>query len=57
MIKNLKLSLADLAGEDYIDKVCRASAAFGLKSLPELKEMPKRRWISFPRNLLKNWIR
>ena len=39
MIKNLKLSLADLAGADYIDKVCRASAAFGLKSLSELKEI------------------
>ena len=39
MIKNLKLSLADLTGADYIDKVCRATAAFGLKSYPELREI------------------
>ena len=39
MIRNLKLSLADLTGADYIDKVCRATAAFGLKSYPELKKI------------------
>ena len=48
MIKNLKLSLADLAGADYIDKVCRASAAFGLKSYAELKKTAETQVDCFP---------
>ena len=48
MIKNLKLSLADLAGADYIDKVCRASAAFGLKSYTELKKTAETQVDCFP---------
>ncbi len=48
MIRNLKLSLADLAGADYIDKVCRASAAFGLKSYAELKKTAETQVDCFP---------
>lgn len=50
MIENLKLSLADLAGADYIDKVCRASAAFGLKSYDELKKTAEKEVECFPEN-------
>ena len=48
MIENLRLTLADIAGEEYVDKVCRASAAFGLKSYRELREIADRPVDFFP---------
>ena len=51
MIENLRLTLADIAGEEYVDKVCRASAAFGLKSYRELRAAADRPVDFFPEAL------
>ena len=48
MIKNLELSLTDLAGAEYMDKVCRASARFGLKDLEELQKIAEEKIEFFP---------
>lgn len=37
MLKNISRSLTDLAGEEYIDAVCRASAALGLGAYEDLR--------------------
>jgi len=48
MIENLRLALSDIAGAEYVDKVCRASAAFGLKSYRELRAAADRPVDFFP---------
>ena len=48
MISNLELSLTDLAGEGYIDKVCRASALLTGRSFAELREIADEKVGFFP---------
>ena len=42
MLKNISRSLTDLAGAEYIDAVCRASAALGLETGETLRPVPLR---------------
>ena len=48
MIGNLELSLTDIAGGEYIDKVCRASASLTGRSLAELREIADEKVAFFP---------
>lgn len=39
MVKNIRLSLRDIAGNEYIDKVCAASGALGIGKTEELQKL------------------
>ena len=48
MIKNVSLSLADIAGSAYIQAVCRASADLGLGQFDELLAIAEEKVEFFP---------
>ena len=48
MIRNLELSLTDIAGKEYIDKVCRATALLTGRSFAELREIADEKVEVFP---------
>ena len=52
MISNLDLSLTDIAGEEYIDKVCRANARLTGRSPAELREIADEKVAFFPKSLV-----
>ena len=51
MISNLALSLADIAGGEYIDRVCRATALLTGRSFAELRRTAEEKVDFFPENL------
>ena len=51
MLKNLQLSLKDIAGAEYISKVCRASAKLGLGSEAELLKIAEKKVDFYPDGL------
>ena len=53
MIKNLQLSLEDIAGAEYISKVCKASAALGIGSEAELRKIAGKKVDFYPDGLQK----
>ena len=52
MIKNLQLSLKDIAGEEYIDRVCQASAKLNSKNYAELLAVAERKVDFYPEALV-----
>ncbi|MBR7145480.1 MAG: aminotransferase class III-fold pyridoxal phosphate-dependent enzyme [Lentisphaeria bacterium] len=48
MVSNIKLSLADITGSGYMEKVCRASEALGLDSYENLKKIADTKVEFFP---------
>ena len=52
MIKNLELSLKDLVGTEYIDKVCRAFAALTGQNVDDLLKIAEERVSFFPETLV-----
>ena len=52
-MKNLSLSLADIAGSAYIQAVCRASAALGLGEYKELLAIAEEKVEFFPESFQK----
>ena len=54
MIKNLKLSLKDLTGGEYIDKVCRASAKITGQNISDLLAIAEEKVDFFPETLIKH---
>ena len=48
MIGNLELSLTDIAGEEYVDRVCRATARLTGRSFAELREIADEKVNFFP---------
>lgn len=51
MLKNLTLSLGDIVGEAYVDKVCRATAQFGFQTYESLKKISEEQVSFFPNEL------
>ena len=51
MINNLELSLTDVAGGEYIDKVCRATALLTGRSPAELRRTADEKVAFFPKDL------
>ena len=43
MIKNLQLSLVDIVGAEYIDKVCRATAKLNGSNAAELRAVAEKK--------------
>lgn len=52
MIKNLELSLKDLVGTEYIDKVCRAFAALTGQNINDLLKIAEEKVSFFPETLV-----
>ena len=52
-MKNISLSLADIAGEEYISSVCRASAFCGLGRFVELQTIAHEKVDFFPEEFQK----
>ena len=52
-MKNISLSLADIAGEEYISSVCRASAFCGLGRFEELQTIAHEKVDFFPEEFQK----
>ena len=53
MIRNLQLSLSDIVGSEYMEKVCRASAALGINSYENLRKLADTKVDFFPEELRK----